>query len=1037
MAGMANHDTPSAGGAAAGQRPAASAPVVPTRVDRLIRADDQLSLTLEFLNLDVDSAGRTLVTVDPRAQFTGVRLVFGSQHTVEQTIGAEDDVPADGIERRTAAESRLVVALPTGTPHALKSILDLAGRALALDERAVPGRKPPAGTTEPSPEVTALELVDSLVFSPEPDGRFTAGLAPVTRADVTELWRTRLLPNPNTGSDTGESQPAKLRAIWSRPGGAPASRPLTADVRSQIVTTTTVDPAQAIEVNQLWLTTHGSFIDLSGAWSTGQLASYLHRTAAGRDLHVETTQRGFLAPFGIPAAITTVTERLVRDDTDGNPVAILVQQDFLSVSGTPVQFPAPHMPQDGRGIPFTQIIATDPGAGPVALAPVTLDDGTQIGTDKIGAVTRDEIPVTIGYRATDRTGRTDIAFTLPAIFVASDHAYTVQDTVNGVPTPLGLLSQFFADHPAEAELSGQPIGWADPHPAGRAGSTRSTRLVRFTLDRPDLAGSNAGAVRADLMAAGRPAFYPRVSSAQVVDDAVAALVGGSDVIEVTYAAAWLAHGNGPRNPGLAFHTLVTPTTLDRPGAGQGLIRPSLRIDTFSQTLGSGIAPAAARIAAPDRADVPAHEYSPANPKLPVQANAAPPILSWDPAAALGDAARLFGSIALDEIVEQVNIALDDLGGDTGLPTIETLIEEEGIGYLLRWQPKLKTFRVAGDPVFVIAEDLASAGLPAFFGSKATSTANIELSQFVPLTSDDADDGGATDTDFELTLDNVTLRLPPGAPAIAIAFRRVRYHDPGDGNAGLDTDLADWRFIEVLEFLEPVREFIVGLLDLGDIEIDSGGVRAEVDIPVPKLSFGVINVTGLNVGLALDLPNEGSSTIGFNLSRRDDPFRITVMGFGGSGSLEVRLVADDLDFLLGSLAVTYELAASIVVVSASLSASLGIELTYEDSAVTLGAYVELAGNASVLGLVNVTGKVLLSLLYHLDSKLLRGTAQLTAEVDTPFSKSDASWRETVEVSLASEDSGRRSLLATAALDSGPSFGDRFTADQWAEYCSAYA
>ncbi|MFT4165940.1 MAG: hypothetical protein QM650_11935 [Microlunatus sp.] len=1032
---MAIHDTSSAAGPTAGQRSAAPIPVVPTRVDRLVRADDQLSLTLEFLNLDVDSARRTLVAVDPLAKFTGVRLVFGSQHTVEQTIGAEDDVPADGIDHRAAAESRLVVALPTGTPYALKSILDLAGRALALDERAVPGRKPPGRPAEPSPEVTALELVDSLVFSPEPDGRFAAGVAPVTRADVTELWRTRLLPNADTDTGTDNStQPAKLRAIWSRPGDTPADRPLTADVRSQIVAATTVDPAEAIEVNQLWLTTHGSFIDLSGAWATGQLARYLHRAAAGRDLYVETAQRGFLAPFGIPAAITTVTERLVRDDASGNPVAVLVQQDFLSISATPVPFPAPHMPQDGRGIPFTQVIASDPGAGPVALASVTLDDGTQIGTDKIGTVTRDGVPVTIGYRATDRTGRTDIAFTMPAIFVASDHAFTVQDTVNGVPTPLGLLSTFFADHPAELELGGQPIGWADPHPAGRAGSSRSTRLIRLALDRPDLAGSTAGAVRADLITAGRPAFYPRVSSARVSDDAVAALVGGSDAIEVTYAAAWLAHGNGPRNPGLAFHTLATPTTLDRPGAGQGLIRPSLRIDTFSQTLGSGIAPTAARIAAPDRADFPAREDFPANSKLPVQADAAPPILSWDPKSALGDAARLFGSIALDEIVEQVNIALDDLGGDTGLPTIETLIEEEGIGYLLRWQPKLKTFRVAGDPVFVIAEDLASAGLPAFFGSKATSTANIELSQFIPLTTD-ADDGGATDTDFELTLDNVTLRLPPGAPAIAIAFRRVRYHDPGDGNAGLDTDLADWRFIEVLEFLEPVREFIVGLLDLGDIEIDSGGVRAEVDIPVPKLSFGVINVTGLNVGLALDLPNEGSSTIGFNLSRRDDPFRITLMGFGGSGSLEVRMVADDLDFLLGSLAVTYELAASIVVVSASLSASLGIELTYEDSTVTLGAYVELAGNASVLGLVNITGKVLLSLLYHLDSKLLRGTAQLTAEVDTPFSKSDTSWRQTVEVSLAADDSRRRSLAAT--LGSGPSFGDRFTAEQWAEYCAAYA
>ncbi len=1027
---MAILDNPSAVGAATDQHSAAQ--VAPTRVDRLIRAADQLCLTLEFLNLDVDPTGRTLVTVDPRVAFTGVRIVFGSQHTAEATVDADEEAPTAGVDHRRAAESRLVVALPSGTPYALKSILDLAGRALVLDERAVPSRKPSSTSSEPSSEVTALELVDSLIFSPEPDGRFAAGLVPVTRADVTEIWRARLLPEGETGvsTDADSAERAKLRAIWSRPGDTPPDRPLTSDERSRIVTATTVDPAEAIEVNRLWLTTHGSFIDLSGAWATGQLASYLHRTVAGRDLHVETAERGFLAPFGVPATITTVIERVLSDDADGHPVAILVRQDYLSVSGAARVFPAVRMPQDGRGLPFSRVVATDGGHGPVALIPVTLDDGSQIGTDKIAAVTRDGVPVVIGYRATDRTARTGIAFTLPAIFVTLDHAFTVQDRVNGVLTPLGNLSRFFADHPVEAELGGQSVGWADPHPDGRAGSTRSTRLIRFGLDRPDLAGSSANAIRDELEAAGQPAFYPRVSSAQVTDDAVAALVGGSEAIEVTYADAWLAHGNGRANPGLAFHSLVTPGTLDRTGAGQGLVRPSLRIDTFSQTLGSGIAPTAG-IASPLAGTA----------SSAAGASAGPPILSWDPVAALGEGAKLFGSIALQEIVEQVNIALGDLGGDTGLPTVETLLEEEGIGYLLSWQPKLKTFRVAGDPVFVIAQDLTQVGLPDFFGDKATSTAKIELSQFVPF---DADPEEAVDTDFELSLDNVTLRLPPGAPAIAIAFRRVSYHDPGDGNAALDTDLADWRFVEVLEFLEPVREFIVGLLDLGDIEIDSEGVGAEVEIPVPKLAFGVINVTGLNVGLDLDLPNTGSSTIGFNLSRRDDPFRITMMGFGGSGSLEVRLVADDLDFLLGSLAVTYELAASIVVVSASLSASLGIELTYEDSAVTLGAYVELTGNASVLGLVNITGKVLLSLLYNLSSKLLSGTAQITAEVDTPFSKSDTSWRQTVEVSLASDDGGRRPRAAVLgagptageSLGSGPSFGDRFSADQWAEYCAAY-
>ena len=50
-----------------------------------------------------------------------------------------------------------------------------------------------------------------------------------------------------------------------------------------------------------------------------------------------------------------------------------------------------------------------------------------------------------------------------------------------------------------------------------------------------------------------------------------------------------------------------------------------------------------------------------------------------------------------------------------------------------------------------------------------------------------------------------------------------------------------------------------------------------------------------------------------------------MGFGGTGSFELRLVADDIDFLHASMAAAYELAVSIAIVSASVRAALGVEL----------------------------------------------------------------------------------------------------------------
>ena len=354
-----------------------------------------------------------------------------------------------------------------------------------------------------------------------------------------------------------------------------------------------------------------------------------------------------------------------------------------------------------------------------------------------------------------------------------------------------------------------------------------------------------------------------------------------------------------------------------------------------------------------------------------------------------------------------------------------LVEDDGIHYLMTWEPKLKTFVIADEPVFVVDKD---------------SKASLRLDQLIPI-----DGETAAGTEFELVLDNVTLRLPPAVPAIEIDFRRLRYHEPMGGTGQLESDLRDWRFIEVLAFLEPVRQIVVTLLDLGDIEIGPDGIKADVEIPVPNLTLGVVGVTHLKVGLLLDLPNSGPSKIGFNLSRRDDPFRITVMGFGGTGSLELGLLADDIDFLYAEMGVTFELAASLVVVSASLSASLGIDLAYDlnkesgNREVTLGAYVELVGNASVLGLVNLTGKVLLALRYNFTTKLLKGTAKLSAEVDSIFGKSETSWKQTVEVSLGDSSSGNGLAIgATGTTDgNGPSFADRFSQDQWTVYCATFS
>ena len=114
--------------------------------------------------------------------------------------------------------------------------------------------------------------------------------------------------------------------------------------------------------------------------------------------------------------------------------------------------------------------------------------------------------------------------------------------------------------------------------------------------------------------------------------------------------------------------------------------------------------------------------------------------------------------------------------------------------------------------------------------------------------------------------------------------------------------------------------------------------------------------------------------------------------------------------------------------------------------TLGAYAELRGSLSFIGIVEVSGKVTVALEYDVNAKLLRGCAAVTAEVSSIFGKKDVTRDVEVEVPLGDGGAVASPALAWrhAAPAAGPdaaepdlSFGDHFTKPQWTTYCAAFA
>ena len=476
-----------------------------------------------------------------------------------------------------------------------------------------------------------------------------------------------------------------------------------------------------------------------------------------------------------------MTERQFRPDANGEPTAILVQDDYLAVSGATVTFPAPHMPDEGRAIPFPEVGVTDAGAGPVERAAITLADGTTISTDNAWVVTREGVTRMVSYAATDRTGRDGITFTMPAIFVTDEHAYTVQDEVNGVRTPLGNLATYLrrgAGRPGRARPRRAAGRLGRPRPAGHGG------LRPGHLEHPDLPGPPGPGRR------NRPLRRP--GRARGRRDGRRSTRGSSTRRWSTRppppcsAATGRRSWSGTRTPGSRTATRPatpvwpstpwsTTTAVERSGTGAGLVKPALKVTTFSQTLGAGT-------------------------ELTLRSNlTGEPEAVWDPGEALvdtlGEAAVLFGQILLSDIVGEVNAALGSLSSERGMPRFETLLEEDGLHYLMTWEPELKTLPIARRAGLRGGRR----GLP---GQPPTRPAGAVRQQ------------RPAGTEFELVLDNVTLRLPPAVPAVEIDFKRVRYFEPRGGTSSLESELDDWRFIEVLAFLEPVRQVVVTLLDLG-------------------------------------------------------------------------------------------------------------------------------------------------------------------------------------------------------------------------------
>lgn len=254
----------------------------------LTRDADLVVLGVRLRGVDPDSAAPGTVLAPPGAL---AELVFPPQHVAEQTVSGSVDASFFALAELSGS-TVVAYALEVG------SVIELT----------VPGIL--AACHTPAGTGTAVELPSGVQFAPSANGgaRTAHPSGPLeSAAGVVGLWLTRFAPvDPAaelrlTGLNTGAA--AGDRFAWS----------LSADSRTKIVANSAGAPATA---KRLELTSLGGSLSAGGDWPGFQWA---HRVNLGRDQSVVVQERGVLYPFGLPAILTTITERDPEGGVAGDP----------------------------------------------------------------------------------------------------------------------------------------------------------------------------------------------------------------------------------------------------------------------------------------------------------------------------------------------------------------------------------------------------------------------------------------------------------------------------------------------------------------------------------------------------------------------------------------------------------------------------------------------------------------------------------------------------------------------------------------------
>ena len=1012
------------------------------------------------------------------------------------------DLPDDDIARTVTLG---------GTEFAVPSLI--GPDALVRPERAFQIKPQAELSRSPRPLETAIEAPYRLVISPSRRGGWSHATKPVAADEAPhriELWHSRL------GVRTGEGASVKIderaswqrivRAVWARDREAMhdwqhETDPLHLDIpflmsldgadRHMLVRQTSETwlgekrkpiPPEPVDVEALWLSSLGAWLDLHGDWQTLQyskagIASILrwdHLAPMGRDQYVRVAYPGYLFPFGHRATLIKVTERKMKDAAPS--VAGLYQRMFLVVNEPVKAFSSRSLPltrvrlaplvtpniekpspeEQGKfffpivdGHPFSFVLhCLDQEDRPVRLlAPLMWvaehykpysDVDAAYNSSTLSAVPAggQEVAFAEVHRGGDTmlpthelkfAGTATLATSTPRLVTAKVEVPAVQHL-----SPVGhitiKLAQVFIDYgfggtknkgEVWAELEGAPPGLSFGGSTG-AGSDRAGGFLQ-----PDLPIRGLSRIKGtvgDVTGSAKGEFKP----ADFLAGALPKLFGLVPLVDLLNAVGVDLTKDAPA---------VVSEALDS-------------IESFLSDLDAAKAAAEEAVYDANRLVQRATGQAAETLARAQQALQAAQQLEQTVSGAVDDVIQTFGTLAnssqtdIEDALASPFQALRQAVADMRqvAPRMPPLVKNR----LLLLASKLEAVFEAADAfedIYRFLNGLASGSKEVSFRFEWSPNLKSwpdEIDPVLELQPDSlvlAVDGrtrgkGSMGVEVLAELRDFSLNLLPGAELVRFKFEHISFRGGSDGKADVDVVINDIEFVGMLGFVEVLKDLIPldGFSDPPHLDVSPAGITAGFSLALPNVAVGVFNLSNMSLGADVQVPFLGKVvTVGFNFCTRERPFALAVTFIGGGGWFMMRLSPDGLEVLELGLEAGAMLAVDFGVASGSISAMLGIYMRLEGDAGSLTGYFRLRGEVDVLGLISASIELYLALVYQFDTGKMVGRAKLTIKVEVLFFSAS--------VTIEAE---RR----FAGSNGDPSFADVMvlpdgTAPAWSEYCAAFA